>query len=73
MTEHDIEACHRLPTRKGNRDKPVILKLVNRKSTEKAIENVSNLNNMDLHLISMDVTETRKYFYELTYPPTSNL
>ena len=48
VTEHDSEACHRLPTRKGNRDKPVILKFVNRKSTERAVENASNLNNMDL-------------------------
>ena len=48
VTEHDIEACHRLPTWKGNRDKPVILKFVNRQSTEKAIGNACNLNNMDL-------------------------
>ena len=45
VTEHGIEACHRLPT--GNRDKPVIVKFVNRKSTEKAVENARNLNNMD--------------------------
>ena len=33
---HDIEGCHRLPVRKGNPGKPVIIKFVNRKSTEKS-------------------------------------
>ena len=48
VTGHDIEGCHRLPVRKGNPDKPVIIKFVNRKFTEKALENARNLRNMDL-------------------------
>ena len=47
VTEHDIEGC-RLPVRKGNPGNPVIIKFVNRKSAEKAIENARNLKNMDL-------------------------
>ena len=61
MTGYDIEGCHRLPVRKGNPGKPVIIKFVNRKSTEKAIENARNLENMD-YLGWMVVTETQKYF-----------
>jgi len=36
ISANDIEACHRLPSKKGN--KKVIVKFVNRKKTEKCLK-----------------------------------
>ena len=68
VTEHDIEGCHRLPVRKGSRGKPVILKFVNRKVTEKAMANAQNLKDTDLSDIN-GFNRNTKIFLGLNLSP----
>ena len=68
VTEHDTEGFHGLPVRKGNPGKPVIIKFVNRKSTEKAIENARNLKNMDLFGVD-DYNKNTKIFLGINLTP----
>ena len=62
VIEHDIEACHGLPTRKVNRDKPVILKIREQQIYRKKLLKMPVTVIIWTYLMSMDVTVIRKYF-----------
>ena len=66
---NDIEACHRLPSRR-NTDKPkrVITRFVNRKVCEKALERRKSLKDIDLSDINLSLKDSRIFINDNLYP-----
>ena len=50
--KRDIEACHRLPPTKNNKNKKVIVRFVNRKTCEKALKVKKKLSDVDMESLN---------------------
>ena len=68
----DIEACHRLPHSKFNRDsdapKRTIVRFVNRKLSESALGNRKKLKDLDLSTVHNDLTDKRLFINDNLCP-----
>ena len=63
VRRRDIKACHRLPPTRKNPNKRVIIRFVNRKNTEKCLENKKKLENIEMSDLNYP-NETRLFISE---------
>lgn len=54
VTKEEIEACHRLPPTRKNKTKKTIIRFVNRKKSEKCLENKKKLEHVNLQELELN-------------------
>ena len=52
ILDNDIEACHRLPATRNNKNKKTIVRFVNRKKSEKCLKNKKKLSSLNMDSVN---------------------
>ena len=63
ILDNDIEACHRLPATRNNKNKKTIVRFVNRKKSEKCLKNKKKLSSLNMDSVNFP-KETKIFISE---------